>query len=107
MGIKIRVPSTNTIKVRVGNENTTKVVASNLSDLSSVYSLDGLTDVDTTGIQDNYVLQYDASSGKFIFVDPDQILADAVPGGIPGSFINVLDTDTSRPDNIDFDGGNF
>lgn len=107
MGLKVRVPSSNTVKVRVGNENTTKVVASNLTDLSSVNSISALTDVDITGIQDNYVLQYNSSTGKFIGVDPDQILSDAAVGGIPGDFINVLDSDPNRTDNIDFDGGVF
>lgn len=107
MGLKVRVPSSNTIKVRIGNENTLKVVASNLTDLTTVNSLSALTDVDLTGIQDNFVLQYNSSTGKFIGVDPDQILSDAAVGGIPGDFINVLDTDPNRVDNIDFDGGAF
>lgn len=104
MSIKVRVPHSNTIKIRVGDQNSIKVVSSNLS---SGNTLSTLNDVDIVGIQDNYVLQYDSATGKFIGVDPDQILQDAVPGGIPGDFINVLDTDPTRPDNIDFDGGQF
>jgi len=107
MGLKVRIPSSNTIKIRVGNQNSTKVVASNLTDLSTVNSLSSLTDVDLTGIQDNYVLQYNSTTGKFIGVDPDQVLSDAAAGGIPGDFINVLDSDPNRVDNVDFDGGQF
>lgn len=103
----IKVQPQNTLKVTVGPTQTTKVISSQIAANQSTTALVGLADVDITGLQDNYVLQYDASSQKFKFVDPDQVLSDAVPGGIPGEFINVLDTDTSRVDNIDFDGGNF
>jgi len=92
----------NQIRVKVGNQNTIKVVASNLGGNSI-----GGVQIDLNGIQDNYVLQYDASVQKIIAVDPDQVLQDAVPGGIPGDFINALDSDPNRTDNIDIDGGNF
>lgn len=107
MSIKVKVPSSNTIKVRSGDQAAIKVVASNLADIASLTSLSGLSDVDLSGVSDNFVLQYDSTSQKWKGVDPDQILADSVPGGIPGSFINVLDTDPNRADNIDFDGGTF
>lgn len=107
----IKVQPQNTLKITVGPSQTSKVISSqiaaNTEALALVSSLLGLNDVDSTGLQDNYVLQYDSTDQKFKFVDPDQILQDAVPGGIPGDFINVLDTDTNRVDNIDFDGGNF
>lgn len=107
----IKVQPQNSIKITVGPSQTTKVVSSQLAAneevINFVNSLQGLLDVDTTGLQDNYVLQYDGNDNKFKFVDPDQVLQDAVPGGIPGDFINVLDTDLNRTDNIDFDGGNF
>jgi len=92
----------NQIRVKVGNQNAIKVVASNLGGNSI-----GGIQIDLNGIQDNYVLQYDASVQKIIAVDPDQVLQDAVPGGIPGDFINALDSDPNRTDNIDIDGGNF
>lgn len=100
----IKIQPQNTLKVTVGPSPATKVVSSVSSNISNLSSL---IDIDTTGLQDNYVMQYDASDQKFKFVDPDQILSDAVPGGIPGDFINSLDTDPNRVDNIDFDGGNF
>ncbi|WJZ48413.1 hypothetical protein [Synechococcus phage DSL-LC02] len=102
----IKVQPQNTLKVTVGPTPATKVISAQIASSSSS-NLRNLLDVDDTGLQDNFVLQYDAASQKFKFVDPDQVLSDAVPGGIPGEFINVLDTDTSRVDNIDFDGGNF
>jgi len=101
----IKVQPQNTLKVTVGPTPVTKVVSSQIGVAGNL--LRKLFDVDDTGLQDNFVLQYDAASQKFKFVDPDQVLSDSVPGGIPGEFINVLDTNLDRVDNIDFDGGNF
>ena len=41
--------SFNAVRVRVGGKNSTKVVASNLSALASVTSINSLTDVDASG----------------------------------------------------------
>ena len=100
----VRVGNLNTTRVRLGSQNATQVVASNLSSAGQV--IGGIA-VDFSNIQDNFVLQYDANLNKIIAVNPDQVLQDAVPGGIPDDFINVLDTDLNRGQNIDFDGGNF
>ena len=94
----------NSFKVRLGSQNAIQVVASNLSSAGQV--IGGIA-VDLSNIQDNFVLQYNASIDKIVAVDPDQVLQDAVPSGIPNDFINVLDTDLNRGQNIDFDGGNF
>lgn len=100
--------SFNAVRVRVGGRNATKVVASNLSALASITTLGGLVDVDTSNKANNYVLSYNTAANRWEAVDPDQILSDAAAdGSIPGDFINILDTDTSRTDNIDFDGGQF
>lgn len=94
----------NSPRVRLASQNTVQVVASNLSSAGQV--IGGIA-VDLSNIQDNFVLQYNASIDKIVAVDPDQVLQDAVPSGIPNDFINVLDTDLNRGQNIDFDGGNF
>jgi hypothetical protein len=111
MSNKIKVQPQNLNRIRVGDQTSIQIissqVAANIDATQQANSLLGLSDIDQNGLQDNYVLQYDATSQKFKFVDPDQILQDAVPGGIPGDFINVLDTDPNRTDNIDFDGGSF
>lgn len=102
---RVKIGSNNTFKVRSGAQNAIQVVASNLSSSGEII---GGIPVDFSAIQDNYVLQYDAATQSIIAVDPDQILSDAASdGSIPGNFINVLDSDTSRPDNVDFDGGDF
>lgn len=102
--IKVKVFNQNPqIKVRVGDQNTIKLVGF----LANRSSFADNSDVDTSDIQDNYIMQYDASTGKYKFVSPSQFLTDAATAGIPGSFINALDTDPNRPDNIDLDGGSF
>lgn len=81
--------------------------------------LTDLIDVNATGITSesfNYVLAYDTTSNKFTFIDPDDVLVSAAStvqsssssgDGLPGQFINALDTNNSRTDNIDLDGGTF
>ncbi len=63
--------------------------------------LNELLDVDVSGVKDNYVIMYDSSIGKYIAVNPDEVLiASAVEieqPGIPVEFI----------DNIELDGGEF
>ena len=107
----IKVQPQNTVKITVGPSQSTKVVSSqiaaNIETILTSSSLTGLSDVDQSGLQDNYILQYDASSQKFKFVNPNIVLNDAVSGGLSGDFINALDTDPTRTDNIDFDGGDF
>ena len=78
-----------------------------------------LIDVNSSGIGSeafNYVLAYDTTTNKFTFIDPDDVLVSAAStvqsssssgDGLPGVFINALDTNSSRADNIDLDGGSF
>lgn len=101
------------IKVRVGQQNAIKIIASNSSSGSGT-KLSDISDVDTTGKADKFVLVYNASINKYQFVDPDQVLVAAAATvntasaiGLPGSFINALDTDLNRPNNIDLDGGTW
>ena len=96
--------SFNAVRVRVGGKNSTKVVASN-GCTASVTSINSLTDVDASGKAILTLLRYNSNTTKWEAVDPDQILIDAAAdGSIPASFINILDTDLSRTDNIDLDG---
>lgn len=81
--------------------------------------LTDLIDVNSSGINSesfNYVLAYDTTSQKFAFIDPDEVLVSAAStvksatsagDGLPGEFINSLDTNPLRGDNIDLDGGSF
>lgn len=100
----IKVQPQNATKVRVGDQTSVKIISSSL--VSNPTGVSGI-EFDLTGIQDNYVLQYDSSTQTIKAVDPDTILTDSASDGLPGTFINALDTDPTRTDNIDFDGGNF
>ena len=73
-------------------------------------NLDELTDVEISGNNDKYVLMYDATSGKWRDVNPDQVLSassntETTQPGLPNDFINTLDVDLD--DKIDLDAGTF
>lgn len=72
-------------------------------------SLSDLSDVDTTGIQDSYVLMYDATTQKYKGVNPDTVLSKAatepISPGLPADFEGVLDVDLDNK--IDLDAGGF
>lgn len=85
--------------------NKFKVSAILGSGASDVGNLSDLDDVNVSGVQDGYVLTYNSSTGQFVAVNPDNILSNAVEGGLPNDFINELDTDLD--DKIDLDGGGF
>ena len=64
------------IKVTVGQQNAIKV----LSSVASQVTVGSITDIDLTGLQDKYVLMYDATSQKWKPVPSAQVadLADNV-----------------------------
>lgn len=82
-----------------------KFKVSTILGVSKVANLSDLQDVDITGLQDGYVIMFDATSQKYKAVNPDEVLSGAVEGGLPNDFINTLDTDLD--DKIDLDAGGF
>lgn len=76
-------------------------------------NLDELTDVEISGTNDKYVLMYDASTGKWRDVNPDEVLNAAAstetiqPGlvGFATAFLDRVDIDLD--DRIDLDAGTF
>lgn len=72
-------------------------------------SLSELSDVDTSGIQDSYVLMYDATTQKYKGVNPDTVLSKAttepISPGLPADFEAQLDVDLDNK--IDLDAGGF
>jgi hypothetical protein len=72
-------------------------------------NLDELTDVEISGNNDKYVLMYDAASGKWRDVNPDEVLSAATnepnQPGLPADFENQLDIDLDNK--IDLDAGTF
>jgi hypothetical protein len=66
----------------------------------------GSISVDTSNIQDGYVLMYDQDIGLYRFVDPDVVLERSVRDNfLPPDFIQQLDVDLD--DRIDVDSGTF
>jgi len=82
-----------------------KFKVSTILGVSEVANLSDLQDVDITGLEDGYVIMYNAATGKYTAVNPDEILSGAVEGGLPNDFINTLDTNLD--DKIDLDAGTF
>lgn len=95
------------IRARVGADNAIKVVSAS----SIANSLNDLRDVDTENLNDKYVLMFNALTGLYEFVNPDDVLIAAatepISPGLPCDFINALDTDLDRSCNIDLDGGSY
>lgn len=107
----------------------TNITGNNLGDLivsfldtsSGVGSLSKLTDLldvnssnlSASGAGDKFVLTFDASQNKFVFVNPDSVIDAAVgagatfppPAGISTAAIDYLDT--ALDDKIDLDAGTF
>jgi hypothetical protein len=94
----VKIKSTPKYKVSVSAEAGS--VAGNLADLD---------DVQLSGLNDKYLLMYDASSGKWKDVNPDAVLSAAttepIQPGLPADFQDQLDIDLD--DRIDLDAGNF
>jgi hypothetical protein len=72
-------------------------------------SLTDLDDFNPSGVQDKYLIMYDASTQKYVTVNPDVVLSSAVTDpispGLPQEFIDKLDVDLD--DKIDLDAGTF
>jgi hypothetical protein len=73
-------------------------------------SLTDLDDVDVSGVGDKFVIMYNASTGKYTAVNPDEVLSAAsntetTQPGLPNDFINTLDVDLDNK--IDLDAGTF
>jgi hypothetical protein len=99
MTFKVGCPAAQ-LKITLG-----QVVLANLfTELNDV----NITDLDVN--KDNYVVTYNATTGKFVIVDPDAVLsaASTTTGpqpGLPQDFINTLDVELDNK--IDLDAGTF
>jgi len=103
MTIKV-TQSTNSFSVKI--KSPPKLKVSVTAEAGSVAgSLSDLSDFNSSGVQNGFVVMYDAATQKYITVNPDVVLSNAVTGGLPNNFINQLDTDLD--DKIDLDGGGF
>jgi hypothetical protein len=101
--------SNNSYSVKPPAKAQYKVSAILGSGAKDVANLSDLDDVNVAGVQNGYVLTYNASTGKFVTSNPDAVLSTAVTDtnspGLPQNFIDKLDVDLD--DKIDLDGGGF
>jgi len=104
--------STNNFSVKLKASSKFKVSVQGGSG-SVAQSFEDLVDFNGAGVQDKYVIMYDASTGKYIPVNPDIVLNAAAgtetiqPGlvGYAQTFIDRMDIDLD--DKIDLDAGGF
>lgn len=106
-----------TIKVQVaGSATQVKVVqkqkinATVASGVIMARNFDELLDVDVSGVNDKYVIMYDATTQKYTAMNPDELLSAAsdtetIQPGLPADFVNTLDVDLD--DRINLDAGTF
>ena len=105
MTYKVSLSNSSNYTVRQGPRLNFKVSAILGAGAADVANLSDLNDVDITGIQDNYVLIYNSATGKFTAENPDNVLSNAVAGGLPADFEAQLDVDLDN--RINLDGGGF
>ena len=90
--------------------NKPKIKATVASGVIMARTLNELLDVDVTGVGDKFVIMYNATTGKYTAVNPDEVLSAAAVTettsvGLPQNFIDTLDVDLD--DKIDLDAGSF
>jgi hypothetical protein len=94
----VKLKSTPKFKIQVTGEASS--VAGSLTDLD---------DFNPSGVQDKYLIMYDATTQKYVTVNPDVVLSSAVTDpispGLPQDFIDTLDMDLDNK--IDLDAGGF
>lgn len=98
MTYRVTFSPNNNYSVRVNLVPSIQVMPQNLNELE---------DVEISGTRDKYVLMYDASTGKWRDVNPDDVLSAAttepIQPGLPQDFENQLDIDLDN--RIDLDAG--
>lgn len=108
MTINVKVSNNNQVKARIVSGEQ-KINAKVASGTIMARTLEELLDVDVTGVEDKYVIMYNAATGKYIAVNPDEVLSAAttepIQPGLPADFENQLDIDLD--DRIDLDAGTF
>lgn len=108
MTYKVTYSSGNNYSVKLGKSQKYKASVSYGLEIMP-QNLDELFDVEISGNNDNYVLMYDASTGKWRDRNPDEVLSaatvDPISPGLPSDFENQLDVDLDNK--IDLDAGTF
>ena len=99
-----------TIQVKIKSGNLQKIKATVASGVIVERTISELLDVDVANVQDKYVIMYNAGTGKYTAVNPDDVLSassttETTQPGLPTNFIDTLDTDLD--DKIDLDAGTW
>ena len=83
--------SNNNYSVKKSGDSSFKVSAILGTGASEVSNLADLEDVNVSGIQDGFVLSYNAAQGKFVATNPDVVLeVAAADSDIPDILIDAL-----------------
>lgn len=109
MTYKVSVSSGNNYLVKVSSPKKYKITQGYTIEIMP-QRLDELSDVQISGTNDQYVLMYDAATGKWRDRNPDQVLSassntEENQPGLPTDFVNTLDVDLDNK--IDLDAGSF
>jgi hypothetical protein len=111
MAINVNVSTSQSINVKLKSKIPIRVntTFTQLDAVATPTSLNDLVDFNASGVQDKYLVMYDAATQKYITVNPDIVLSSAVTDplspGLPQNFINQLDVDLDNK--IDLDAGTF
>ena len=98
------------VKASFSSSPVSKIVTINYGGVQVPSRFRDLADMDETDLQDNGVIMFDAASGTYKIVDPDEVLSVSASSsgpqpGLPSDFLDRLDTDLDN--RIDIDGGSF
>jgi hypothetical protein len=108
MTYQVSVNTNRTFAIRANGQNKLKVQTS-VGGVQVPARFSDLEDYNSSGVQDKYVLMYDAATQTYVPVNPDIVLSNAATEsssvGLPTSFVNQLDTQLDNK--INFDGGVF
>lgn len=107
MTIRVIATGSDQTLVRVKSKQNLKATVA--SGIIMARTLEELLDVDLSGVEDKYLIMYDAATQKYTAVNPDEVLSAAVTDtqspGLPTDFKDQLNTDLDN--SIDLDAGTF
>lgn len=104
MSIKV-TKTTNSFSVKLKTPDNYKIQTTS-GGIQVPAQFSDLQDYDATGLQDNYLIMYDAATQTYKAVSPDFVLSTSVEdSNLPTNFVNQLDIDLDNK--IDLDAGTF
>lgn len=104
MSIKV-TKTTNSFSVKLKTPDNYKIQTTS-GGIQVPAQFSDLQDFDASGVQNNYLVMYNATTQKYITVDPDAVLSAAASGNtFPDDFLDRLDADLDN--RIDLDAGTF